>query len=186
MKAIRALVAVFAFASFAHAADEPPPGIPDSGAGRTWRIEKNGMAFRLTRILPDQVRAFYGARGFDAGTVETLVRACFFQTVIRNDTTDKTADVNLAEWRIENRVAGRPLTLERDWQRRWEAMKLAASLRKTFRYALFPSVQRFAPGDWNMGMTSILPAPAERFNLRVRWQVNNESFEAVMEAVECN
>jgi hypothetical protein len=171
--------------SAAQAADDPPPGIPDSGLGRTWRVEKDGMGFRLTGIRPDQIRAVYGARGFSEQAVQTLARACFFQTVIRNDTTDRTARVNLAEWRIENHAAGRPLTLERDWQWRLQDMKLTPALRQTLRYALFPTVQQFAPGDWIMGMTSISPPPAERFNVRVRWHMGDDAFEALIEGVEC-
>ena len=186
MNAVRALAALFLLGSVAFAADEPPPGIPDSGLGRTWRVEKDGMGFRLTGILPDQIRAVYGARGFDAKAVEMLARACFFQTVIRSDRSDRVARVDLSEWRIENHAAGRPLTLERDWQRRFQGMGLSPALKKTLRFALFPTEQQFAPGDWIMGMTSISPPPAERFNLRVRWHVGEEAFDALVEGVECD
>lgn len=184
MIALRTLAICFVLTLSAHAADAPP-GIPDSGLGRTWRVEKDGMGFRITGILPDQVRAVYGSRGFSEAPVEMLARACFFQTVIRNDSTDQVAQVNLAEWRVENRLAGRPLTLERDWQRRLNGMGLTAAQKKTLRYALFPTEQQFAPGDWIMGMTSISPPPAERFNIRVRWHVGAQSFDALIEGIEC-
>lgn len=51
---------------------------------RSWQVETYGIQIRLTQISPDQVRAFYQARGFTPERVEKYASSCVFMSVVRN------------------------------------------------------------------------------------------------------
>ena len=89
---------------------------PDTGI-ESWEIHTQGVSLWLAQILPDQVRGFYSARGFDAESVELLATgACVFQTIFRNESAKRAIEFNLADWRVLTAKGEQPLRLERDWQ----------------------------------------------------------------------
>ncbi len=146
----------------------------------------SGVYLSLTPILPDQVRAFYHGRGFDADSAELLATtACVFQTVFRNETIAEGIAFNLAEWRARTDRGEQPLTLEHEWQREWERRGVPAGARTAFRYALYPTEHRYAVGDWNMGMTTYALPPGSRFDLKFVWHAGGKRHEAVMTDMRC-
>ncbi len=146
----------------------------------------SGVYLSLTQILPDQVRAFYLGRGFDADSAELLAtRACVFQTVFRNESVADGIAFNLAEWSVRTARGEQPLKLEREWQQEWERRGVAPGPRTAFRYALFPTEHRYEVGDWNMGMTTYALPLGSRFDLRFTWLADGKRHEAVMTAVRC-
>ena len=158
---------------------------PDSGI-ESWEIRIQGVSLRLTQILPDQVRAFYSARGFDAESVERLATGvCVFQTVFRNESAKNAIEFNLADWRIIATRREQPLKLERDWQKEWEQRGVSAAARTAFRYALYPTEHRYELGDWNMGMTTYALPLGSRFDLRFVWRENGSQREAMLTGVHC-
>lgn len=158
---------------------------PDSGI-ESWEIRAQGVSLRLVQILPDQVRGFYSARGFDAESVELLATgACVFQTVFRNESARRAIAFNLADWRVLAAKGEQPLRLERDWQQEWAKRRVSASARTAFRFALYPTEHRYEIGDWNMGMTTYAPPLGSRFDLRFVWRENGERREAVLHGVRC-
>ena len=173
-----------AITSLSLAADELDPVNPAKGV-RTWRWSGDGVRLRLTQILPDQVRGFYQARGFSVEATEFIARACVFQTVLKNDAASGPVEINLAEWWIKTDGRQRALKLEQQWQHQWKQLDVSQSARLAFRWALFPTVQSFANGDWNMGMTTFALPPSTVFDLHVTWRVGDRSYDAVVRDVEC-
>lgn len=159
----------------------------ETGTGiESWEVRTQGVSLRLTQILPDQVRGFYLARGFDPGSVERLATgACVFQTVLRNESVKGAIEFNLADWRIVTAKGERPLTLEHEWQQEWERRGVPAAARTAFRYALYPTEHRYEPGDWNMGMTTYALPLGSRFDLRFAWRENGARREAMLRGVRC-
>lgn len=146
----------------------------------------SGVYLSLTPVLPDQVRAFYLGRGFDADSAELLATtACVFQTVFRNEAVADGIAFNLAEWRARTARGEQPPKLEREWQREWERRAVPAGARTAFRYALYPTEHRYAVGDWNMGMTTFALPPGSRFDLKFTWHADGKRHEAVMTGVRC-
>jgi hypothetical protein len=166
------------------AADELDPVNPAKGV-RTWRWSGYGVSLRLTQILPDQVRGFYQARGFRAEEADLIARACVFQTVLKNEASENPVKIDLTEWRIEADGHKKQLKLEQQWQQQWERLDVSQTARLAFRWALFPTVQSFAKGDWNMGMTMFALPPSTVFDLHVNWRVGDRSHDAVVRALEC-
>lgn len=170
-------VAAGAAAQTRHAQD------PDSGI-ESWEAGERGVTLALTQILPDQVRAFYLARGFGREDAEIYARACVFQTVLRNDG-DAVVAVQLADWRALAARRAFRLRLEPEWQYQWAQRELPEAARIAFRWAQFPLEQHFEPGDWNQGMTAYPLPHGARFDLRFRWRVEGKTVEGVMKGVRC-
>lgn len=146
----------------------------------------SGVYLSLTPLLPDQVRAFYLGRGFDADSAELLATgACVFQTVFRNESVANGIAFNLADWRARTPQGEMPLKLERDWQREWKQRGVSPGARTAFRYALFPTEHRYEVGDWNMGMTTYALPPGSRFDLKFVWREGDKPRQAVMTGVRC-
>jgi len=158
---------------------------PDSGIV-TWEVQADGVALRLSQILPDQVRAFYLGRGFEPDAAELLAtRACVFQTVFRNDAVAQGIRFHLGEWRALTAEGEVPLRLEQDWQREWAARGVPSGPRTAFRFALYPTEHRYQIGDWNMGMT-FYPLPlGSEFDLRFVWWRDAQRYESVLRGVRC-
>ncbi len=154
------------------------------GGAASWRQEAQGLFLRLTQILPDQLRAFYEARGFDPAAVERIARACVFQTELRN-TGGTPLEVDLADWRLVTDRGTRPLRSKDSWLKEWEARGVPPPARLAFRWATFPAHQVFQPGDWNMGMLITDQPPGSRFDLEVRWRRGGKAQALVLEAVRC-
>jgi len=145
-----------------------------------------GVSLSLTPILPDQVRAFYLGRGFDAASAELLATtACVFQTVFRNESVEGGIAFDLAEWRAHTAAGAQPLKLERDWQREWQRRGVPPGARSAFRYAFYPTAHRYAVGDWNMGMTSYALPLGSRFDLQFVWHEGTSRREAWLRDVRC-
>lgn len=152
----------------------------------TREIRASGVYLSLTPILPDQVRAFYLGRGFDADAAELLATtACVFQTVFRNEAVAGGIAFDLADWRARTDRGEQPLKLERQWQQDWARRGIPAGPRTAFRYALFPTEHRYEVGDWNMGMTTYLLPPGSRFDLKFVWREGDNRREAVLREVRC-
>ena len=158
---------------------------PDNGV-ESWEIRTQGVSLRLAQILPDQVRGFYSARGFDAESVELIATgACVFQTVFRNESAKGAIGFNLADWRVLTAKSEQPLRLERDWQQEWAKRRVSASARTAFRFALYPTEHHYEIGDWNMGMTTYALPLGSRFDLHFVWHENGARREAVLRGVRC-
>lgn len=162
-----------------HSAD-PQTGI------ETWEIEGQHVRLSLTQVTPDQVRAFYLARGFSREDVERIASVCVFETVFRNVSSPDAISFDLSDWRI---VAGKriePLKLEKQWQEEWEAHKVPPASRIAFRYALYPTSQSFEPGDWNQGMTTFDLPLGSTFDLVFKWKSSGgKQYEATLRGVQC-
>jgi hypothetical protein len=152
----------------------------------SWETLHAGVRLTLTQILPDQVRGFYYARGFDAESVERLAtQGCVFQTILRNESASGAVHNNLADWRALRDGGERPLKLKDEWRQEWERRGVPPSARLAFHWALFPTVQQFAVGDWNMGMTTYVLPLGSRFDLRIVWTVDGEPRQTVLTSMRC-
>jgi hypothetical protein len=157
---------------------------PESGLA-TWQIETAGIQVRLTQISPDQARAFYQARGFSAEAANRYAAECVFMTVVRN--IGKTPiEHRLADWRYV--VADQPARAIRskaEWEDLWKQTGVSEPARIAFNWAQFPSVQTFAPGDWNQGMTAYSVPRGGQFDLRFVWHADGTQYSGTLEHVRC-
>lgn len=121
---------------------------------------------------PEQVSAFYAARGFPRQMVEILSNQCFITVRIHN-TSDEVIWLELANWRFI--ADGEPLTrLHRDaWKARWQAMDVPLSSQSTFRWTLLPETLDFQPGE-REGGNIILPSSTGSISVRAEFATGRD------------
>ncbi|HFD79537.1 MAG TPA: hypothetical protein ENK05_03945 [Gammaproteobacteria bacterium] len=95
---------------------------------------------------PEQMSAFYEARGFPPAMVARLARECFITVRIRN-TGREVVWLDLAQWRFS--ADDRPLRrYRRDyWKKKWEEMNIPLASQSTFRWTLLPETLDYQPGE---------------------------------------
>lgn len=161
---------------------------PDSGLPR-WQLRDGALSIELIARPPDQTRAFFIGRGFDAASADRVARACVFQAIVRNAGTPAEGGpalgIDLARWRVMQSAGATAPRLESDWQAGWDRADLSPAARVAFRWALFPTQQVFRPGDYNWGMIAFGPAPGEPFELDLVWQEDEVERSARLVAIEC-
>ncbi|MGD2082935.1 MAG: hypothetical protein PVF91_08220 [Chromatiales bacterium] len=188
MPASRAIgAAVLAFASASPGA-ELTTGIDEQAGLPYWQIADRGMSLRLVQRFPDQTRAFFLARGLGREQVDRVAQSCVFQTVFKNvsDQTDPsplTYDLN--HWEVRHAGHSSGMLTREHWQRIWESEQLDRGAAVAFEWALFPTVQRYEPGDYNWGMSIFGLPPGAEFDLKVAWRQYDRAQEALIEDVRC-
>ena len=157
----------------------PLPGV------KTWRWSEDRISVRLTQIIPEQVRGFYMGRGFTPEDAALIAGDCIFQTVVRNDSPGTRVRMDMSGWKVVTKAGtGRP-KLREDWGKIWKQRNSPAPARLAFRWALFPTVQEFEHGDWNMGMSSYGLPPGARFDLEFVFEVGDSTLAGEILEVEC-
>ncbi|MEJ2106202.1 MAG: hypothetical protein P8X48_02585 [Acidiferrobacteraceae bacterium] len=153
------LVAGFA-ASVAWAADRPG----------TRRVEQDGISLRVIQRTPEQISAFYAARGFPSGAVQRLARdACFLGVGIRNGRKE-IVWLEPSRWRLE-RDGKRIRRLDRPyWDRVWAKIGLPKASQSTFGWTQLPESRDLRPGEGVGGNITIAPT-AGPFRLRARFKL---------------
>lgn len=150
-----------------------------------WRLRDSALELEVIQRLPDQTRAFFEARGFRAGEVEEIAGACIMQAILRNVSDDAVVEVDLTNWRRTAADSTGPLRLRDDWKPVWEGAGVSQPARIAFNWALFPTRQRFSPGDYNWGMMSFALAPGSVFDLHLEWREDTVEYENVMPGIRC-
>ncbi len=179
------------FAAPAADADAPPSGATQGRDPQTdlryWRWNADGILFELTQRLPDQTRGFFEARGFDQQIANEIAMSCVFQTNFKNSAPsgDGTVAFDLSKWRAVT-DSGRHRLLTREvWHRRWSQRPVTKAARIALEWSLLPTRQRYAPGDYNWGMTSFGLAPGRSFTLEFNWVHDGRTFSRTLTDIEC-
>ncbi len=151
-----------------------------------WQVQEAGVRIQLIQRLPDQTRAFFQGRGFAPAAAERIARRCVLQTVVTNSADNPgPIRVDLHDWGFRQAAGFHPLLLKDRWQQRWQQLGVPRAARIAFQWALFPTTQVFAPGDWNMGMTTYPVEPGTRMEVRVQWTGEGRPHQALIGPVRC-
>lgn len=132
-----------------------------------WTFRQPGLTIRLTPRTPDQMAAFYEARGFPESMVAASRDACFFTVGIHN-TSDRIVWLDLDRWRFTG-AAGAVRRLDRGWWKaRWEALDAPLPSQSTFRWTLLPESLDFRP-DEREGGNITLPRSGDTLRVEARF-----------------
>jgi hypothetical protein len=162
-----------------------PTRVDDVTGAATWEVQAHGVTVSLTQLLPDQVRAFYVNRGFELADADVFAEACVYMTVLRNDAAPGELEFRLSDWQIRHVGESRAIPTLDSWLSQWQARGVPDAAQLAFRWAQFPSEQRYARGEWNQGMLAIGLPPSSRFDLIARWTLADQTYEGRLVDVVC-
>ncbi len=163
-------------------------GIDTSAKLPFWEWRSEGMLIRWVQRLPDQSRAFFAARQFNAEDVERIATSCVFQTIYKNTAVGESATVieyDLADWRVLQKGKTKKIKLKKTWLAEWQKRNIPAAARIAFEWSLLPSKHRLLAGDYNWGMTTFGLKPGEKFDLQIIWKKDGVSQATVIPGMEC-
>ncbi len=154
------------------------------------KLERDGLKLETAPLAPDQVRAFFLARGFSAADTEHIVSAgCVFRSAIGSAHAKADAPavtVALGEWNVTPAGGGvsAPRTREQ-WEAEWTKRTVSEDAATAFHWSLFPTEQTFSATDYNWGFLTFGLAPGTRFTLDLAWRNGGQMHTARMEGLEC-
>ncbi|HHH45214.1 MAG TPA: hypothetical protein ENK49_13845 [Gammaproteobacteria bacterium] len=110
---------------------------------------------RFTPRTPEQMSAFYAARGFPQPMVELLAKQCFITVRVHNRGTD-TIWLDLSRWHFSARGKEVRRYHRNHWLPLWKDMGIPLAKQSTFRWTLLPEALDYQP-DEAEGGNIILP-----------------------------
>jgi hypothetical protein len=127
-------------------------------------VEADGISMYVRLHTPDQMAAFYEARGFPDGAIERLRQSCFVMAHIENRG-KRVIWLELKNWRFLT-ARGELRRLDRKyWDSVWNDIGLPQASRSTFGWTQLPDERDLQPGE-PVGGNVILPATDENFTLQ--------------------
>ncbi len=162
-----------------------------------WKLNEGNFQLELIQRSPEQTRSFFQGRGFSVKVADDIATSCVFQTIGRNTEAENNTEsvtVNLTEWQLaitsKQAQADKKQTisikLKEDWNKEWKGTKVSSASRIAFRWATYPTEQRFDPGgDFNWGMISFGPKPDTTFDLHIVWKQGDKTHDAWIKQMQC-
>ena len=150
-------------------------------------VENDDMLMVLMPHTPEQIMAFYEARGFPREALELISKACFVTVHIENKS-NRVIWLETADWRLSsNKQTLRRLGKDH-WDTRWDEINLPLANRSTFVWTQLP-VQRDLQPDEPVGGNIVLKGDISKFNLEARFLTGRDKRGGMLEVrfqdIEC-
>lgn len=149
-------------------------GQESAEASRTtgWEYKGTHLTVRLVPRAPEQVAAFYEARGFPVEMIELIKSRCFVTIGIHN-TSKEVVWLDLERWRFVAESAEIRRFDRNWWKAQWQAIAAPLPSQSTFRWTLLPEVLDFRP-DESEGGNVTLERTWEPFALEARFAIGTD------------
>ena len=153
-----------------------------------WEWHTQEVSLRFVQRLPDQSRAYFAGRGFQAEDVQYIAGHCIFQTVFKNislASSRHAIEYDLSKWAVEYQGQTYSLKPREVWQQIWQEREVKPAQMIAFEWSLLPTRQRYLPADYNWGMT-VFPLPhGAMFDLHLSWSVDGKPEQATVKNMQC-
>jgi len=122
---------------------------------------------------PDQMAAFYEARGFPVKALEILRSYCFVTIIVRNQS-NRVVWLEPLSWEISmaNGNKARPMSRD-DWERVWDSIALPAAQRSTFKWTQLPKSRDLRPHE-PVGGNLAFRRFEGKFSLKMKFETGPE------------
>jgi hypothetical protein len=131
------------------------------------RVDNEHLFMELRLHTPNQMAAFYTARGFNEASVARLSDACFVTAHVDNKS-DSILWLELDNWSFSN-ADGEIKRLDRDdWNAVWNETGLTQANRSTFGWTQLPDVRDLQPGE-PVGGNIVLPRTGKPFSIEAHF-----------------
>lgn len=150
-------------------------------------ITQHGITFTLTQIPTESVGAFYIGRGFTLNQIQPYMDTCVYTSVLRNDSAPGRIHYNRRDWRTINNGESEALVHTSAWLEQFSLSSIQDTALMAFRLAQLPDEQEYETGgDWNQGMLSVNLPSGSHFDMIVRWDIQGEPYEMLLQNIKCN
>ena len=108
---------------------------------------RQGVSVSISPRTPEQIEAFYSARGFPAPALKALAQACFFTVGIRNGS-DDVVWLELDRFALKDDSGKRVARITRpQWKKRLQAFKVPQASQSTFGWTQLPEQRDLQPDE---------------------------------------
>ena len=150
-------------------------------------FENDQLLMILIPHTPEQMAAFYEARGFPKNAIELITDTCFITVHIENKSRQVTW-LDTANWRLISNDGALAILGTDYWNRKWEEIDLPQANRSTFYWTQLPAVVDLQP-DEPVGGNIVLPGTVRDFHLEANFMTGRdkrgEKIQINFERVEC-
>ena len=162
----------------AHGIEQPYPGP---------FVENEDLLMVLIPHTPEQMTAFYEARGFPKAALERLGKVCFVTVHIENKSR-RVIWLETANWELSSDGQTRRRLGKDEWTRWWDEINLPDANRSTFGWTQLPAVRDLQP-DESVGGNIILEGDVKRFDLHARFLTGEDKRSGMLDIkfqdIEC-
>lgn len=130
-------------------------------------FDSDDLHIRLTPRAPQQMAAFYEARGFNKAMIDKIKQYCFITVFIQNKS-NRVLWLDLTKWKFTRDHAeiirvNRPRLKEL-----WQSMNIPLAHQSTFRWTLLPEQLDFRPNE-REGGNIVLPWTDRPVSIQARF-----------------
>lgn len=144
------------------------------------QLARDGVELFVAARTPEQMRAFYGARGMPSAALQEIGKACFLTLGVRNKR-GETLWLEPATWRFSD-ANGQPVAhiSRQEWKARWMKLQVPLAAQSTFGWTQLPESRDLYPEESVGGNISIAP-PSGNFSLIARFRTGAKGDGATIE-----
>jgi hypothetical protein len=144
------------------------------------KLAREGVELFISARTPEQMSAFYGARGMPATALQELAKACFLTVGLHNHRTE-TLWLEPANWRFID-AKGNPVKpiSRQEWKARWTALQVPLAAQSTFGWTQLPESRDLYP-DESVGANISIEPPTGSFSLIARFRTGTLGDGAILE-----
>ncbi len=146
----------------------------NSHAADALKFDSAELHIRLTPRSPQQIAAFYEARGFGKAMLDKIKQYCFITVYVKN-TSNKIIWLDLSNWQFT--AAGAPVHRfdRQQLLKGWQDMGIAQAHQSLFRWTLLPEKLDFQINE-REGGNIVLPRIEQALTLHARFDtLSNKS-----------
>jgi len=114
------------------------------------RYEHKLFRLRIITRSPNQIAAFYEARGFPEAAINEVRKVCFITIGLGNNSSQKLYH-DLSQWQFSDKDGLVKRILRPKWKKRWSELDLEKRFQSTFRWTLMPEKLDFYPQEGEGG-----------------------------------
>ena len=142
-------------------------------------VENEDMLMVLMPHSPEQIAAFYEARGFPKTALDLISKACFVTVHIENKS-QRVIWMETATWHLSSDKQPLQRLGKDHWDTRWNKIDLPQANRATFGWTQLP-VQRDLQPEEPVGGNIVLDGTIRKFNLEARFLTGRDKRGGMLE-----
>lgn len=151
--------------------------------GNTAEYENSIVKIKLIARTPNQIAAFYEARGFPKKMIEATGKACFFTVVIKNKS-NQILWHDLSGWKFSSNGALVERYDRGYWQQQWQDIQAPQASQSTFRWTLLPEKLDFRPNE-SEGGNITLPRVVKHFDIEATFKLETKPLTIHLKNIQC-